>query len=92
MDNLLKYDDFTKIYEGKASDVEIFGNYISYHKEIFPGFNYPKRYVGKGHFKYRVLSKEGDKVKPINFGDTRVKIKPMNKLNKKYWDALPYYR
>lgn len=89
MINLLKYEDF--VNEGKLQDVENFGNYISYHKEIFPGFNIPKRYIGKGKFKYRVLAREGNKVKPINFKDRTVKPKPINRLSKKYWEALPNY-
>ncbi len=92
MDNILKYDKFVMINEGKIKDVESFGNYILYHKEQFPGMNFPKRYIGKGKFRYRVLAREGDKVKPINFGDRTAKIKPFNRLSKKYWEALPHYK
>lgn len=100
MENLLNYNDFinennsddNRINEGKTADVEAFSNYVKYHNEVWPGYNIPKRYIGKGKYKYRVLAREGDKVKPINFGATQVKSKPLNKLNKKYWDQLSYYR
>jgi len=41
---------------------------IKYRDEIFPGFNKPKRYRGPKKFKFRVLAKDGDKIKIINFG------------------------
>lgn len=90
LENLKMYDDF--VNEGKLSDVENFGNYISYKKETFPGLNIPKRYLGKGKYKYRVLARNADKVKPINFGDKTAKVKPVSVLSKKYWEALPQYR
>ena len=92
MNNILKFDDFLIVNEGKASDVEQAGSYISYHKEMFPGYNYPKRYIGKRKYKYRVLAREGDKVKPINFGNINKEVRPTNRLDKKYWDALPQYK
>lgn len=41
---------------------------ITYRGEEFPGFNKPKKYTGKGKFKKRVLAKEGDQIKVINYG------------------------
>lgn len=41
---------------------------IIYRNEKFPGFNKPKQYRGKGKFKKRVLAKEGDKIKVLNYG------------------------
>jgi hypothetical protein len=41
---------------------------IKYRDEIFPGFNKPKKYSGKGKFKKRVLAKEGDEIKVLNYG------------------------
>ena len=90
MDNLLDFNSFS-INEGKLKDVQNFGNYILYHKETFPGTNLPKR-MPRGKYKYRVLAREGDKVKPINFGDRTVKEKPKSRLNKKYWDSIPNYK
>ena len=43
---------------------------IIYRGEKFPGFNKPKKYTGKGKFKKRVLAKEGDKIKILNYGHT----------------------
>lgn len=77
--------------EGKLSDAEHFGNYIKYHNEIFPGFNIPKRYMGKGKYTHRVLAREGDKVKPINFGNLKSKPKPLNRLDKRFWDLKLAY-
>lgn len=100
MKNLLSYNNFINeskvlenaVNEGKISDVEIFSNYIKYNNEIWPGYNIPKRYIGKGKYKYRVLARVGDKIKPINFGSTQMKASTLNKLNKKYWDELSYYK
>ena len=91
MDNLIDFNSFS-VNEGKIKDVENFGNFIKYHQEMYGGFNIPKRYIGKGKHKYRVLAREGDKVKPINFGDRMAKPKPLSRLSKKYWEALPTYR
>lgn len=45
---------------------------IKYRDEIFPGFNKPKSYKkgthGNGDYKKRVLAKEGDEIKVVNFG------------------------
>jgi len=41
---------------------------IIYRGEKFPGYNKPKKYKGKGKFKKRVLAKEGDKIKILNYG------------------------
>jgi hypothetical protein len=43
-------------------------NGIIYRGETFPGFNKPKKYTGKGKFKKRVLAKDGDKIKVLNYG------------------------
>ena len=80
------------ITEGKLKDVEINPTNVKYRNEIYPNFNYPKRFIGKGKHKYRVLAREGDKVKPINFGDKNKKEKPLTKLDKKYWENLPYWK
>lgn len=60
--------EFEEVFEGKASDVERVKGGIKYRGEIFPGFNKPKKYSGKGKFKKRVLAKEGDEIKVLNFG------------------------
>jgi hypothetical protein len=75
------------INEGKAEDVEHDGNKLKYRSEHFPGFNTPKRYEGKGKYKYRVLAREGDKIKCINFGKNVEGKQQLSKLSKKYWDA-----
>lgn len=41
---------------------------IEYRGEKFPGYNKPKRYKGKGKYKFRVLAKEGDDIAIVNFG------------------------
>ena len=41
---------------------------LSYRGETFLGYNKPKRYSGKGKYKYRVLAKDGDEIKIVNFG------------------------
>jgi hypothetical protein len=41
---------------------------ITYRGEKFDGYNKPKKYTGKGKFKKRVLAKEGDKIKILNYG------------------------
>lgn len=51
-------DQVEKLSDGK----------IKYRGEIFDGFNKPKQYRGKGKFKKRVLAKEGDKIKIVNYG------------------------
>jgi hypothetical protein len=84
--------DYDELNEGKLEDVITFPTFVRYGGEDYPGFNYPKRYIGKRNFKYRVLAREGQKVKPINFGNTKVAAKPVNRLSKKYWEAIPYYR
>jgi len=90
MNNLITFKEY--LYEGKLSNVEYFGNHIKYQDELYPGLNYPKRYMGKGKHKYRVLAREGDKVKPINFGNKDVKEKPTSRLDKKYWETLPTWK
>lgn len=42
---------------------------IVYRGETFPGYNKPKIYKGDGKYKKRVLAKEGDKIRIVNFGD-----------------------
>jgi hypothetical protein len=73
--------------EGKVEDAEYVGNEIKYRNEYFSGFNIPKKYKGKSKYKFRVLAREGDKVKVINFGKYDEGKKQLSKLSKKYWDA-----
>jgi hypothetical protein len=47
---------------------------IKYRGETFSGYNKPKRTPGKSK-KFAVLSKEGDKIKLIRFGDPKMTIK-----------------
>lgn len=75
------------INEGKAEDAEHIGNEIKYRNEYFPGFNQPKKYKGNGKYKHRVLAREGDKVKVINFGKYEEGKKQLSRLSKKYWEA-----
>jgi hypothetical protein len=65
---------------------------VKYKNELFPNLNIPKRYLGKGKYKFRVLAKEGNRVKPINFGDRTKKAALVSKLKKEYWDNIPYYK
>jgi len=71
---------------------------LAYRGETFSGYNIPKRYDGKQNFKYRVLAKDGDKTKLINFGkknltseetkkyQNRLRCKTIySKMSKKYW-------
>jgi len=98
MNNILDFENFilneAKKYQKKSNlkDIEQVNGGIKYKNELFPGTNSPKRYVGKSKFKYRVLAKDGDKVKPINFGDKINKNKPLSKLSKKYWENLPNWK
>lgn len=93
MENILNYNEYVSLNEGKVANVQIFPNMVRYNNEDWPSFNMPKRYIGKKHYKWRVLSRVGDEVKPINFGDRRApKAKPMNRLNKSFWENLPYYK
>ena len=80
-----------KLLEGKVEDVEHLGHGLRFRNENFPGYNQPKKYEGKGKHRYRVLAKEGDKVKVINFGkkDQSGKEK-ITRLSKKYWER--YWR
>lgn len=41
---------------------------VVYRGEKFPGINKPKRYTGKGDYKKRVLAKDGDEVRVVNYG------------------------
>lgn len=99
MENILNFEEFS-LNEAKKqqrknnlSDVEYVSGGVKYKNEIFPGVNSPKRYVGKSKHKYRVLAKEGNKVKPINFGDKTKKTEErISKLSKKYWENLPIYK
>ena len=75
-----------KLLEGKSSDIENVGHGIKYRNEVFPGVNQPKRYDGKGKHKWRVLAREGDKVKVINFGKKLDVKESFTKLSKKYWE------
>ena len=80
------FEEFNSLNEGKVSDVKSEKGELVYRGEKFASFNSPKRYVGKKKFKYRVLAKEGEKVKPINFGSNQEDKNNYNKLDKKYWD------
>lgn len=70
---------------------------IIYRGERFPGFNRPKKYSGPGVFTKRVLAKEGDKIRVLNFGHKDLIHKPkrklkktkskMSKLTKRYWTS-----
>jgi len=91
MKHLIEFNNF-ELNEGKLANVERFGNYVKYNSELFPNLNIPKPYIGRKDYRYRVLASEGDMVKPINFGSKTKRIKPITRLNKKYWDNLPYYR
>lgn len=79
--------DDEELLEGKVSDVETVGNNLKYRNEHFPGWNQPKRYEGKKKYKFRVLAREGEKVKIINFGKLGDDKKQLSKLSKKYWEA-----
>jgi len=46
---------------------------IIYRNEKFKGYNIPKKFTKHKIYKYRVLAKENDKIKLINFGDKRYK-------------------
>jgi len=79
------------LLEGKVEDVEHLGHGLRFRNENFPGFNQPKKYEGKGKHRYRVLAKEGDKVKVINFGKKNESGKEkVTRLSKKYWER--YWR
>jgi hypothetical protein len=78
--------------EGESVDVERLAHGLKYRNETFPGFNHPKKYEGKGKHKYRVLAREGDKVKVINFGKSGEEKKSITKLNKKYWENQTTWR
>lgn len=80
---------FNNLFEGKVTDVEHIGHGVKYHNEVFPGFNSPKKYDGKGKHKFRVLGREGDKIKVINFGKKdENKKETITKLTKKYWERF----
>lgn len=77
------------LFEEKVTDVEHIGHGVKYHNEVFPGFNSPKKYEGKGKYKFRVLGREGDKIKVINFGKKdETKKDSITKLTKKYWERF----
>ena len=61
------------INEGNVKDIERVKDGIIYRGEKFPGFNKPKKYTGPGKFKKRVLAKEGDKIKVLNYGHSDYK-------------------
>jgi hypothetical protein len=56
------------IYEAKVSDTKRVKGGVEYRGEVFPGFNKPKRAKSGEKSKFRVLAKEGDEIKVINFG------------------------
>lgn len=84
-----KYNDI--VNEGKVEDVESVAGGLRYHNEHFPGYNSPKKYDGKKNYKYRVLAREGDKIKTINFGKKEKEPITTNKLSKKYWESQSIY-
>ena len=98
MENILNFDDFSlnekkrNLKKSNLSELEYVVGGVKYKNELFPGVNVPKHYQGKGKYKYRVLAKEGERVKPISFGDRSKKSMYVSKLSKKYWDSIPYYR
>jgi hypothetical protein len=102
MSEILKFDDFSineelkfppKRKKSNLNQIEYVNGGVKYKNEMFPGLNIPKRYVGKGKHKYRVLAREGDRVKPINFGDKLKKGEPIpSKLTKKYWESIPGWK
>lgn len=64
MFDILTFED----YCNESKDYGTKGDKIIYRGEEFSGFNEPKKYVGNGKYKFRVLAKEGDDIKVINFG------------------------
>lgn len=62
------YSEDESIYESIDNVTKNKDGSITYRNEDFPGFNKPKKYTGKGKFKKRVLAKEGDKIKVLNYG------------------------
>lgn len=86
-EKLITEEPEESITEGKVEDVEHIGNELKYRNEHFPGFNHPKKYEGRKNYKFRVLAREGDKVKIINFGKIGENRKQLSKLSKKYWEA-----
>ena len=59
----------TQLINESLSNIERLSNgKIKYRGEIFPGFNKPKRYHGPKKYKFRVLAKDNDELKIINFG------------------------
>jgi hypothetical protein len=88
MEDVKKFKNFTEqLNEGKFEDVKQVGNGIKYKNEIFPGINVPKKNSVNEKYKWRVLAREGDKVKVINFCKVGKDKKPVNKLSKKYWES-----
>ena len=67
MKKILSFDKFlNNITESMNYDKK--GDKIIYRGEEFPGFNKPKKYTGNGKYKFRVLAKDGDEIKIVNFG------------------------
>jgi hypothetical protein len=71
-ENYFKDENFGEVFEAKASKAERTKDGIIYNGEKFPGFNKPKSYKkgvhGKGDYKKRVLAKEDDEIKIVNYG------------------------
>jgi len=78
--------------KSNLSELEYVAGGVKYKNEMFPGVNAPKQYIGKGKYKYRVLAKEGNRVKPINFGDKTRNVQRISRLKKKYWDLMPNWQ
>jgi hypothetical protein len=60
--------EFEEACDVSESEVKRTEDGVVYRGETFPGYNKPKKYTGPGKFKKRVLAKEGDKIKVLNFG------------------------
>ena len=57
-----------EVSESSGAKLEYVKDGVMYRGEKFPGVNKPKRYTGKGKFKKRVLARDGDEVKVLNYG------------------------
>jgi hypothetical protein len=99
MGNILNFETFSlnekrvvNKTKSNLNQIEYVTGGVKYKNEIFPGINIPKRYVGKGKHRWRVLARVGDRVKPVNFGDKQKKqIKIIDKFKRKYWEQQPAY-
>jgi hypothetical protein len=60
--------EITELFEEGVKPERTKAGKLKYRDEIFPGYNKPKKYSGKGNYKFRVLAKDGDEIKVVNFG------------------------